>query len=987
VARNLGLDEVVDHFTLIGEELELLRNKSGATRLGFAVLLKYVMWRGRFLPGAHELPDDAVAHLARQVRVPAGELASYDFASRTAQRHRTEIRAYTGFRECTVADAEALTLWMAEHVAGVERRDHRVREELLARCRMQLIEPPSADRVSEITRSALYRAEQALLGLIAERVDRAVVERLEALIAVSDDDDDGEDVLALIKAAPGNVSLDTMLVEIAKLEAIRAIGLPSDLVADVAPTVVAGWRARAAVESPSHLREHPQPTKLALLCALLVLREREVTDTLAQLLISTIHRINAHAEQKVVAESVRDFRRVRGKDTMLRKIAEASLRTPDNSVREVIYPVVGGEATLTDLVNEYRATGSEYQRQKRKVFKASYTNHYRRGLIRLLGVLEFRSNNTAHQPVIDALQLIVRYAHHGGTYYPLGEHVVLAGAVNADWTELLTKTDSMGRTRVVRGVYEACVFQALRERLRCKEIWVVGAHEWRNPDEDLPSDFEVHRAERYDKLRKPLDPAVFTAGLREEMRTELAALNDALPDLPWLRITHRKSGAIQLTALEAQPEPRNLRRLKKAVRERWGQVPLIDMVTEAALRTGMLGEVTAVGSREALQRSVLWERLLLVAYAYGTNTGISAVAAGNHGHSEADLRYTARRYFTIDGARLAAVQLADATFAARDPAIWGQSTTTVASDSTHFRAYDQNLFTEWHSRYGGRGVLIYWHVEKKSMVVHSQLITCAASEVAAMVEGAMRHGTSMQLEGNYVDSHGQSEIGFAITRLLDFDLLPRIKQINKAKLYGPDRGQPDAYPGLKATMTRPIRWEIIEQNYDQLVKYATAIRVGTASTEAILRRFTRNASHPVYQAMLELGRAQKTIFIARYLRDRDLQREINEGLNLIESWNRVNDVIFFGKSGEFATNRRDQQQLGMLALHILQAALVYVNTLMLQDILAEPEWHGVLTAEDERGLTALFWAHVRPYGEITLNMTKGLALSASHTSQLDRESA
>jgi TnpA family transposase len=58
----------------------------------------------------------------------------------------------------------------------------------------------------------------------------------------------------------------------------------------------------------------------------------------------------------------------------------------------------------------------------------------------------------------------------------------------------------------------------------------------------------------------------------------------------------------------------------------------------------------------------------------------------------------------------------------------------VASDSTHFRAYDQNLFTEWHSRYGGRGVLIYWHIEKKSMVVHSQLLSCAASEVAAMVE-------------------------------------------------------------------------------------------------------------------------------------------------------------------------------------------------------------------------------------------------------------
>lgn len=164
MARNLGLDEVVDHFTLIGDELELLRNKSGATRLGFAVLLKYVLWRGRFPPAAQELPEDAVAHLARQVRVGAGELESYDFASRTAQRHRTEIRAYTGFRECSVADAETLTGWLAEHVASIERREPRVREELLARCRAQLIEPPTPDRVSAITRLALYRAERRCLG-------------------------------------------------------------------------------------------------------------------------------------------------------------------------------------------------------------------------------------------------------------------------------------------------------------------------------------------------------------------------------------------------------------------------------------------------------------------------------------------------------------------------------------------------------------------------------------------------------------------------------------------------------------------------------------------------------------------------------------------------------------------------------------------------------------------------------------------------------
>jgi len=260
------------------------------------------------------------------------------------------------------------------------------------------------------------------------------------------------------------------------------------------------------------------------------------------------------------------------------------------------------------------------------------------------------------------------------------------------------------------------------------------------------------------------------------------------------------------------------------------------------------------------------------------------------------------------------------------------------------------------------------------MVVHSQTLRASASEVHAMVEGAIRHGTSMKVEGNYVDTHGQSEIGFAITRLLGFDLLPRIKQINKIRLYRPGTGEPDAHPQLEPALTRPIRWDLVAQNYDQMIKYATAIRQGTASTEAILRRFTRSASHPTYQAMLEVGRAQRTIFVARYLRSRELQREITEGLNVVEAFNGANSVIYYGKGGEIASNRRDEQEMTVLCLRILQAALVYVNTLMLQDVLAEDDWAELLTPEDRRGLTPLFWQHVLPYGEVKLDMTTRLSI-------------
>lgn len=282
--------------------------------------------------------------------------------------------------------------------------------------------------------------------------------------------------------------------------------------------------------------------------------------------------------------------------------------------------------------------------------------------------------------------------------------------------------------------------------------------------------------------------------------------------------------------------------------------------------------------------------------------------------------------------------------------------------------------TEWHIRYGGRGVMIYWHVEKNSACIYSQLKTCSSSEVAAMIEGVLRHCTQMKVEKNYVDSHGQSEVAFAFCHLLGFQLMPRLKRINVQKLYRPQIGQPDAYPNLQKILTSPIKWDLIRQQYDQMIKYATALRLGTAETEAILKRFTRNPlAHPTYQALAELGKAIKTIFLCQYLHYEAVRREVNEGLNVVEHWNSVNDFIFYGKGGEFATNRLENQELSVLALHLLQICLVYINTLMIQRVLASVSWSDRLTSEDKRALTPLIYSHVTPYGTFRLDMNERIS--------------
>jgi hypothetical protein len=69
--------------------------------------------------------------------------------------------------------------------------------------------------------------------------------------------------------------------------------------------------------------------------------------------------------------------------------------------------------------------------------------------------------------------------------------------------------------------------------------------------------------------------------------------------------------------------------------------------------------------------------------------------------------------------------------------------------------------------------------------------------------------------------------------------------------------------------------------------------------------------------------------------------------------------------------------MSVLCLHATQAAMVYVNTLMIQDVLTDDEWLNTFTPEDYRGLTPLIWAHVAMHGEFKLNMNTRLTLGNS----------
>src|SRR3546814_9363041 len=134
----------------------------------------------------------------------------------------------------------------------------------------------------------------------------------------------------------------------------------------------------------------------------------------------------------------------------------------------------------------------------------------------LLSVLEFRSNNALWRPVLAALDWIRSKVDGGCRFVPL-QDVPIDEVIPARWRSSVIDDDG----RVNRISYELCVLTQLRDRIRSKEIWVVGADRYRHPDNDLPQDFDTRRGAYYSRLSLTPDGQAFRAAIRAEHEGEI----------------------------------------------------------------------------------------------------------------------------------------------------------------------------------------------------------------------------------------------------------------------------------------------------------------------------------------------------------------------------------------------------------------------------------------------------------------------------------
>lgn len=174
-------EDLVAHFTLLPQDRQLLQNKTGATRLGFAVLLKCFQQEGRF-PARHEIPFPIVRHIAEQLELLPELFVQYPMQGRTAEYHRAQIREALGFRPSTETDSEAILAWMDTHILPQERDPEALTAIFYDRCRELHLEPPAPKRLTRRIQSAIRSHEETFCATLLRYLSPAVRSEMEALL-------------------------------------------------------------------------------------------------------------------------------------------------------------------------------------------------------------------------------------------------------------------------------------------------------------------------------------------------------------------------------------------------------------------------------------------------------------------------------------------------------------------------------------------------------------------------------------------------------------------------------------------------------------------------------------------------------------------------------------------------------------------------------------------------------------------------------------
>lgn len=356
--------------------------------------------------------------------------------------------------------------------------------------------------------------------------------------------------------------------------------------------------------------------------------------------------------------------------------------------------------------------------------------------------------------------------------------------------------------------------------------------------------------------------------------------------------------------------------------------------------------------------------LIAALISQATNLGVVSMSASVKGISVDMLRHVLHFFVREETLTAASAEIVNQHHQLPLSAIHGSGNIS-SSDAQRFRIRASSLLASYYPRYYGyyqKAIGIYTHVSDQYSVFSTRIISCSPREALYVLDGLLENNTVLQARKHTTDTHGYTEIIFALSYLLGYEFMPRIRDIKDQQLYRVDKAFDCGVfaPLLKKT----ANLHIVEEQWEAMLRVVLSLKQRTVPAHIVVQRLLNSfPADRLSKAFTNLGRILKTQYILRYLTEPELRRLVQRQLNKGEYRHKLPRWIFFADQGEFTTGDYEEIMNKASCLSLVSNAILYWNTIKIDGIIETLRQQGE-NIDDEAlsHISLLPFRHVLPNG-------------------------
>ena len=942
-------EEMVRDWTLSASDTQEIEKYRKNYRLFVAIQLCSVRLYGRFLNQVHDLSPHIINYLGQQLDLPPSLAVEVPERKATYTDHRQNIMIYLGFQKFEEQAQQQLETWI-EQQAQLGTLPDQLFERAETHLLDQRILLPGPSVLERLIVHVCSDVHLELFEAVFKRLSPELRQAIDHLLSVPD----GQQRSAFhdLKEFPPAPSISSIQSYLQHYQTVADTGINEVENQVLTPEFLDYLFKQAKRYSAKDLKRFADHKRYALMMAFLLETRKTLLDHLVKMHDQYVIEI-ARKSRNAYEQRHRELRKrqKRAVDVVL-DTTDFLLDWPDDQL-----------ISKADLWQQVEEIDLRRSRKDLQEFKQLEERGYGDFLLKRYPSLRKYFADFIHLP----------FAAKPGNEH-LSQAIGLVRQLDAgDFKRLpptaptnfvpkdLRRALSDPAGALNRNAWEMGLAIAIKDALRSGDLYLPQSKDhvsfWDLTLNDTR--WQEEKPTAFDDLQQPQKheaKAVITGQFHEAC--DLAKKRFAVDDFAEI-----EDGKLKLKRYDRIALPPGVTTLQKVIDSRMPLIRIERLLMEVDQLTGFSRHFTPFQSSRA-RPPQFYKTLMATLISQATNLGVVSMSA-----SVTDITVDMLRHVLHDFVREETLTAANAEIVNRHhqlplSAVHGTGTLS-SSDAQRFGIRASSLLASYYPRYYGyydKAIGIYTHISDQYAVYSTKVISCSPREALYVLDGLLENNTILKIREHTTDTHGYTEIIFALCHLLGFYFMPRIRDLKDQQLYRVDRFVD--YGEFTPLLTKTADLGIVEEQWEEMIRVALSLKQRTAPAHVVVQRLTN--SYPLdrlAKAFTNLGRIIKTQYILRYLTDLELRQTVQLQLNKGEYRHKLPRRIFFANQGEFTTGDYEEIMNKASCLSLVSNAILYWNTLKINDIVESLRAQGEeIDKETLPHISLLPYKHVIPNG-------------------------